>query len=108
MGPIRKELRQLFLIFGEQRMNAYHIMGYYNLLWLALCYRSSTNPAFQMIFDPSEEKRQVDFIMNGEHFATVSEPRAFRRLQAVINLGLVTPQTNPLRSSTNDRKLKLL
>ncbi|WP_295730762.1 hypothetical protein [uncultured Limosilactobacillus sp.] len=91
-SKLRAQLHSYFLISNQT--NAYKTMGYYNFVWLALVYRCSTNPSFQIKLEPSDEVRKTTIYMEGAFFAEIVNSRAIRRLLANIFTGLITSNTH--------------
>jgi hypothetical protein len=91
-SKLRARLHSYFLVSNQT--NAYKTIGYYNFVWLALAYRCSTNPSFQIKFEPSDEIRKATIYMDGLLFSEVNNSRAVKRLLANIFTGLITSNTH--------------
>ncbi|MCC4403378.1 hypothetical protein [Limosilactobacillus reuteri] len=83
-AELRTQLRHHFLV--TNKTNAYQLMGYHNFAWLALIYRCSTNPDFEVKFEPADEIRKVTIFMDSHIFAEITNKRSARTLLNVINL----------------------
>ena len=89
---LRAQLHSYFLVSNQT--NAYKTIGYYNFVWLALVYRCSTNPSFQIKFEPADGVRKVTIYMEGILFTEVTNSKSIRRLLANIFTGLITSNTH--------------
>ncbi|MQB67027.1 hypothetical protein DN438_02775 [Lactobacillus reuteri] len=92
LPKLRAQLHSYFMVSNQT--NAYKTIGYYNFVWLALAYRCSTNPSFQIKFEPADEVRKATIYMEGVLFAEVTNSKAIRRLLADIFTGLITSNTH--------------
>lgn len=88
-AELRDQLHRIFL--EQSKKNNYQILGYYNFLWLALCYRIFTNPSFSVQFNPDDDVRQVNIFMDGNEYAKIDNSKSIRTLLANINFGFITP-----------------